>query len=234
MSLDIKRAFQNSFRGDRWIEKILIGSVIMLAATAVSHIPQLGWLLNLLLVSLTLGYSVRVMRQESGAGATALPTSLPEWSDWSGLAQDGLLLTVANMIYATLLGGLFLVATAVLGASALLSDMMAGQAVTVPGAVLAIWILFAVAAFFVFGLFLPLMSVHYAHKQSFTACFEIGTILKKLAANPGNVILAVLSLIGLTILAALLSITIILQPPAAFLAHVIAAGIWAQVYRTAV
>jgi hypothetical protein len=233
MSLDIKRAFQNSFRGDRWIEKILIGSVIMLAVSAVSLIPQIGWLFKLLLASITLGYSVRVMRQESNASPTALPTAIPEWSDWSGLVQDGLLLTAANMIYAFVLGGLFIISTAVLGASALLSEAMAGQAVTVPGAVLAVWVMFALAAFFLFVLFVPLMSAHYAHKQSFVACFEVGTIVSKLAANPGNVILAVLSLIGLTILAGLLSFTIILQPTAAFLAHVIAASIWAQVYRTA-
>lgn len=233
MNLDIKRAFQITFRGDRWFEKILIGVILMVIATAVAQVQHVGGLLNLLLASLTLGYSVRVMRQETKAASGALPTALPDWSDWTGLLKDGVLLTIANCIYALGLGLLFVLSTATLGGSTALSHAMAGQAVQIPGALVAVWLLFALAALVLFALYMPMMAAHYANEQRFTACFEVPTVLGKVFANFGNVVLAVVSLIGLMVLVVLLSVTVILLPVAVFLSQVIAANIWAQVYRNA-
>lgn len=233
MNLDLKRALQLSFTGERWFEKVLIGILVMVGAVAMAQVPHVGGLLNLLLVSFTLGYSVRVMRQETRSAAGALPRSLPDWSDWGALLKDGILLTIANIIYGVVVVALFVGSTFLLGAGGVLAEVAAGHAVQIPGVVLLVWLFLGVVGLVVFGMFMPVMAVHYAHEDRFTACFEVPTVMRKLFANFGNLFLAVVSLIGLTVVTLLLSMTIILQPVAAFLSQVISANIWAQLYRAA-
>ncbi len=233
MNLDIKRALQISFKGEHWFQNVLIGVVLVVLGMAVSQVPHVGAFLNLLVMSVGLGYTVKVMRQEATAAPAALPAALPEWSDWTGLVKDGILLTLANFIYTLGIGTLFFLATAMLGATATVSHAMAGEAVQISGGLLVLLLFFGFAALVLFALFMPLMAVHYAHENRFGACFEVGKIFSRLFNNFGQVILAVVCLIGLTFLTVLLSMTVILQPVAIFLAQVISANIWAQVYRNA-
>lgn len=233
---DIKRTFKIAFQGERALEKILIGVALMVVAAVAAQIHQVGGLVNLLIASFSLGYCVRLIRQETTAAPGAQPVSLPEWNNFGVLFKDGILLLLAKLIYGIGLAVAFLVINLVMGSMALLSQtalqqMAAGDVSQVPVLVVFVWIAFAIALVIFSALFIPLMVAHYAHENRFSACFEVGRIFGKLTGNFGAVVLAILNLLLVGLAVILLSLTIILQPVAAFLGQIFAAHIWAQVYR---
>ncbi len=232
MSLDIKRAFRMTWSSQLWFQKILIGGLFCLVAGAASrYIPHFGGLIQMLIMSFVTGYNVLVMAQETRAEAGAVPQSLPEWANWGDLFKKGILLVGLTTIYSVLF---YIVATMGLvfvgGASAL--EAMAHGA-DIPVA-LAVYGLFALAAgLFFFGVFVPLMSVHYAHEARFSAGFQMGKIMSKATAHPGNVFKALLVTLGVAVLTVLVSLTVIAAPFAVFTAEVIISNVWGQVYRCA-
>jgi len=233
MNLDINRAVRMTWTGDRWFEKILIGVLVWIVASAVGRLPGIGGLAHLLVLSLATGYAVSVMRQESHAAADALPRSLPEWKDWQDLLKDGLVITALHTLYGLVLVLLFALAVGALGAGRLVTQYLGGHDVALPAAVVLIAVAFGMAGLLLYGLFIPMMTAHYAHERRLSAVFEFGTIFGKLFANLGNVALAVLTAIGLAVATVILALTVIGMPIAIFMSQVILADVWAQVYRQA-
>ena len=230
MSIEIGRALRMPFNQPRWFETILIGGIIWLVASIVSQIPHVGSLTNLLIVSLTGGYCLKVMREESQA-TTNLPVRLPAWDNWQRLLTDGLLLTALHTIYGVLLALLFFFVVLALGATAELANVANGDFSHLGPAVAVALVAFMVFGGLLYALYMPLMAAHFAHAGRFAAGFEVGTILRRLFAHPLHVLLVVAVMLALGVAVLFSAITIVLLPFAVFLAQVVSANLWAQVYK---
>lgn len=234
MNLSVKRAFAMTFSSGKWFEKLLIGAVIWVIALAASYVPHVGGILNALIMALTFGYAVRVMRAESTATAETVPTTLPEWSNWDELFKEGLLLTLANFIYGvvfTIVGGVIL---ALFGANAMVSQIAVDPGTAAIPATIALLLgVLGLVAVLIYAVFMPMVAAHFAHNRTFGSCFHIGTILGKVFSRPGNALVAIGVSLLVGLVAALASMTMLLAPFAFFVAQVILADIWAQVYRLA-
>jgi len=230
MSIDIGRALRMPFNQPRWFETILIGGIVWLVASMVSQIPHIGSLANVLILSLTGGYCLKVMREESHATAN-VPVKLPVWDNWQRLFTDGLLLTVAQTIYGLILFLLFLVVMVALGATAALASLAEGDASQLaPGAVLAMFIFMFVGGL-LYAIYMPMMAAHFAHEGRFGAAFEVGTIVTRVFARPLQALLVVAMMLALGVAVLFSAITIILVPFAVFFAQVVTSNLWAQVYK---
>jgi len=88
--MDVTRSISGVFEDERWIEKIGIGSLIMI-------VPILNFA--------AIGYQVRVVRHVVSGSAP----EMPDWDDFLGLWQEGLWIGLARALYSlpffVILGG---------------------------------------------------------------------------------------------------------------------------------
>jgi len=80
--MDIGKSFTFIFEDKKWVEKILIGGLVLL-------IPIIGSILML-------GYAIKLVRNVRNHD----PEPLPEWDDWGGMFSDGLKLFIISLIWA--------------------------------------------------------------------------------------------------------------------------------------
>ncbi|MBI4532535.1 MAG: DUF4013 domain-containing protein [Candidatus Melainabacteria bacterium] len=234
MGLNVGRAFAMIVGDKKWFEKILIGVVIWVVASLVQQIPTVGNVANLLVLALTAGYGLRVMRQETTATGESLPKSLPEWDNWAELFKDGVLLTFLQMLYGLAFGAVALVATLMMGVTVELTQVLSSpQTTNIPAEVALVWLVLIVLGIVGAVVYIPLMTAHFAHERRFLAGFEVGTIFRRLFSSIGNVILVVL--LSLLLAAALVVSAIIplVLPFTAFAVQVVLSNLWAQAYRLA-
>lgn len=230
--MNISRAFKMPFSGEGWVKTVLIGFGITAASMFANNIEHVGWLLNTLLGALTLGYCVRVMRNETRATETTVPASLPQWTEWKDLFTDGLVLTAVNMIYGIAFAIVAGVLTLALGMTGMVSAALAGDAsVHLSGGLALIWIASLAVMGVLFALYSAMMMAHYAHQDRFAAAFEVVTIAKKLFGSFGNALRAIFAMLLLIALVVVSAFTIVGLPLGVFLAQVIGSTIWGQVYR---
>lgn len=232
--MNISRAFKLPFSGEGWIKTVLIGFAITAVALLANNVEHVGWLINTLLGSVTLGYCMRVMRNETRAAEGSQPVGLPKWDTQSlkDIFVDGLLLTVVNMVYGLVFGLVALGVTMLFGMTGFVTAALSGEAaISVGGGLALVWF----AVMFLMGIFFALYSVmmmaHYAHEDRISAAFEIAAILKKLFGSFGNACVAALTSLLLVALVMLSAITIVGLPLGVFIAQVIGSSIWGQVYR---
>ena len=170
--MQIGKSFTYAFEDAKWATKLLLGALI--AAVPILNFAFVGYLVDIIR---------RVSRNEL--------EPLPGWDDLGKKFMDGLILTIAGLIYAIPLflfgipffGVIF--SAAMSGDADLANSLMAASAGVgiLFGCLAAIYILFLT-------LFSPAMYVNFARKGNFGACFEIGKIIKVASSNFGNYLLA--------------------------------------------
>ena len=152
---------------DDWIPTLLIGGV--LSALSVLILPAF----------VIQGYLVRVLR-----GAAKADRAAPSFTDWGGLAVDGLKLFVVSVVYGlAAMVPIVAVLFAVFGISSVTADPTTGA----PNAAVGILGLLATLFVLVFGLavgyFAPAGYANFAVEDSLGAAFDVSTIVS--AACPG-------------------------------------------------
>lgn len=160
--MDVKRSFMYVFEDKQWISKVLIGVLLSLFAWLI--IP--AFILN--------GYLIAVIRKIMDRGEDS--EILPIWDNWGKLLKDGFFVTVAEFIYTLpflLVLGVGFIGTIGFGG---LSDM--NENIATAG-LLGTWgvtgclgLIFLVALL----VLMPAISIQYAIKDDFGACFRIGEI----------------------------------------------------------
>ena len=183
--MQIGKAITYPFEDRRWLSKVLIG-------LAISLVP----ILNLAFWGYMIEIVRRMSRQESEI--------LPEWDNVEKRFIDGLLVTLAYLIYS-----LPLILCCVLALAPLLpqflSDSLDPNAVdtlTGIGMIALIcaagaWILYSIAL----SLLHPAIMLRYARYGNFGACFQLGEIWRAISKDFGNYLTLWLSIMGVGLVA---------------------------------
>jgi Protein of unknown function (DUF4013) len=179
--MDFGKSFVYMFQDPNWFRKLLIGTLLVLAAILFS------WLLvGLIPLLIVLGWAQVTLRNV----LDGQEHPMPEWEDWGDFIVRGVKLGVAILIW--LLPIFILILPMILG-SALLGNQSNGSAA---GGVL---IACASCLMLLWGIFVALISpaiyVRLAAFDRFSAAFEVGELWAFTRDNIGNVILALLLLL---------------------------------------
>lgn len=183
--MDIGKSFSYVFDDDQWVQKVLIGGLLLLA----SVIP----LVNLFTAVVVAGYTIRVIKNVSDG----MERPLPDWNDWGGDWVKGILVGLAGLVYA-------LPAIVVAGIGAIITAVSANQSGDLQGfaqvcflglqCLIWIWSLLV-------GLWMPAATIRFAREGRFGAMFEFGALWTFIRGNFGDYIVAVL----VTVLAQIVS-----------------------------
>jgi Protein of unknown function (DUF4013) len=179
--MDFGKSFVFMFQDPNWFRKLLIGTLLVLAAILFS------WLLvGLVPLIIVLGWAQVTLRNV----LDGQEHPMPEWEDWGDFLVRGLKLGVAMLIW--LLPIFILILPMILGSALLQNQNNAGAA----GGVL---IACASCLMLLWGIFVALISpaiyVRLAAFDRFSAAFEVGELWAFTRDNIGNVILAILLLL---------------------------------------
>jgi hypothetical protein len=229
------------FRDKEWQNKLLIGSLVVLASFVVPILPLL----------LVYGYGVRIARRViNGDGELYLP----EWDDWSALFVDGAKIVgiwfvsaLPLLIIAFAGQGLFmassfvpaLVAEAAGGEAALALAMVStllgvGGGLAVSGATIVLSL--------AMGIFLPVITGHVIATGEFAAAFRVREWWRVFRANVGGYLLVLIVMLGVGIalgmVLQILYLTVclcclvpILMGPCTFYTTLVSFTLYARAYR---
>jgi hypothetical protein len=239
---NLKALFAYPFQDTNWINKFLIGSLVVLA----------GYIIPLIPFIVVYGYMAQIMRRiivERGE------PYLPEWDDWGKMMMDGLKLLGALLIYALPIFVLLCVAYLFLFFGIGLSASLEGSG-DAPSGLAAVGSLVGSLGFFcIFGVVMifalavslvsPVMLGHIIATDEFSAAFRFSEWWSIFRANLGGffiayvIILAIssafsfaLTLIYLTVI--LCCLLPVIMGPATYYMLLIAAAVFGQAYRDGV
>jgi hypothetical protein len=184
-NMDFGKAITFVTEDERWLNKLGIGSLIMLGSVVFFPI---FWLI---------GYQIAIIRNVIAGEERPLP----EWDNWGKLFIDGLLVTIAMMVYTLPLWiilcigmtGIFL---PILGAGN--EDMVAAlSAVTavVWIGVACLSVLFGIGMAFVS----PAVYIQYAIKDDLKACFQFSDVFAIIRDNIVNILIVIAAALGANI-----------------------------------
>lgn len=176
--MDIGKAITFIPDDDEWIGKIAIGGGIVFASTIIPLIPLI----------FLVGYQVAVAKNVmSGEEKT-----LPEWKEWGQLFMDGLVVWVAQFVYAIPIA--LLTVCVVLTSIALAnSESGAGAALAGTIAFSCLLILFAIALVFI----MPALYIQYIRYGDFGPMFKFGEVIGIVRENFVDILLTVIvSIVG--------------------------------------
>jgi hypothetical protein len=190
--MDFGRAITFVTEDERWLTKVGIGSLVMLAATFL-----------IFPVIFLIGYQLALMRNVmSGA-----PRPLPEWDDWGKLFSDGLYVFLALLIYTLPLWLLFCV-----GFGVLFLPVLGAANEDVIGALFGLafftWVVLACLALiaaFVMLFITPAVYIQYIRTQDFGSLFRFGEIFAIARANSGDILLTVVAGIAANLVLGMIS-----------------------------
>ena len=181
--MDIGKSFTFAFDDEKWVQKLAIGGLLMLATV----IPVVNIFTGLVI----LGYSLRVL-QNVAEGAEQ---PLPEWDDWAGDWVKGLMMALAYLVYSIpiiLVSGFSWAASAIWAYGAYsdpgVAEVFPRVCLTGVSCLAGLWGL-AVAVVF------PAAMIKYAAEGEFGSFFRFGEIFRFIGDNFGNYIVAVLLII---------------------------------------
>jgi hypothetical protein len=175
--MDFGKAITYITEDERWLNKLGIGSLIMLGSVVFFPI---FWLV---------GYQIAIIRNV----IAGKERPLPEWDNWGKLFIDGLLVTVAMMVYTMPLWIILCIGMAgvflpILGAGN--ENMVAAL-----GAVTAVvWITVAcLSVLFGIGMAFvsPAVYIQYAIKDDLKACFQFSDVFAIIRDNIVNILIVI-------------------------------------------
>lgn len=174
--MDIGKSFTYMFDDDNWIQKVVIGALLVL----VSVVPVVNLFTGLVLI----GYTLRVLQNVSEGSSEPLP----EWDDWGGDWMKGLMVALGGLIYAIpilIVSGISSIMSAAMSRGMGDAEAVMGVCVAGLSCLSAIWGL-------LIGVVFPAAMIKYAETEEFGAFFRFGDIFSFIKANISNYIVAIL------------------------------------------
>lgn len=169
---DFGKPFTYVFDDPRWLQKILIGGLFVLASLFI-----VGWFF-------VLGYLARVTRNV----IAGLEYPLPEWEDLGSFFSEGARLIGVTLCFTIPMFGIFMIFIV----PAVLSDATDNEALqAITGGFAGCLSCLIVPIIFAMIFFLPASLLFAAVEQRFGAAFEFGRIWPFIKANIGNYLLAI-------------------------------------------
>jgi hypothetical protein len=183
-NMDFGRAITYITEDERWLTKIGIGGLLMLAT--IFLIFPIIWLI---------GYQIAIMRNV----IAGKERPLPEWEDWGQLFMDGLMVTIALIVYTLPLTILLCIGIA----SVFLPIMGAAgseELIAVMGTMTAaVWIVVGcLSVLLILGLMFvsPAVYVQYAITSDLKACFRFGEVFAIARDHLVNILITIAANIG--------------------------------------
>ncbi|UCG22816.1 MAG: DUF4013 domain-containing protein [Chloroflexota bacterium] len=177
--MEIGKAFTFVNEDDDWLKKLAIGAALILIGNLL-----LGWLIIPMLLTLfVVGYVIAIIR--SVINNEERP--LPEWNDWGQLFIDGVIVTVAILVYslpAILLG--------VCGAVAALGTLDSSGELTGGGiAGISLFSCLVILYAIVLAFLIPAILIQYARTGEFGSLFQFGEIMAITRQNLVDILLVI-------------------------------------------
>ncbi len=188
--MDINKAVRFVFDDERWINKTLIGVVVLLVSFLIFPIFFLY------------GYMIKVMRNVMDG----VEDPLPEWEDWGQLFKDGFMVIVAGLIYTLPIwllmccSLLFFIPAA--GTEGEISDILAGIGVLSMMVMSCLVLLFVIA----YALIGPAIAIQYAREGNLSATLRFSEVIGMTRDNIGDILITLLVLLGLSFVLSLVGI----------------------------
>jgi len=180
--MDIAKALTFVFEDERWITKVLLGTVILFFSFLIFPIFFFA------------GYMIQIVRNVMGG----LEHPLPEWQDWGKLFKDGLVYTIAGLIYTLPVWLLMCCSLAFFipaaGTEGDLSEILAGIGLLAMSVMLCLIVL-VIAALALIG---PAIAIQYAREGTLSACLRFSEVFSITREQIGNVLLALVIILGLS------------------------------------
>jgi len=224
--MNIGKSFSYIFDDPRWLNKILIGTLVLIISSLLSTI-----LIGILGYFIIMGYALEVLRNVRRGDRYPLPEWKDRWGEWLVL---GVKLTVALLVWAlpAILIGLFLIVPAAMMDS---NDTMAtigALAFACLGCLIFLWALVVL-------LVSPRIYIRVAETEQISSGFQFGDILRFTREHIGDVIIVtimyfvaslVVGLIG-TVIGTLLCVIglVVTLPAAQLITMLIQSHLYAQV-----
>lgn len=179
--MDIGKAYTFIPEEEDWIKKIVIGGVLMLISFL--FIP----------IFFLIGYQVAVVRKVMNGDEHPLP----DWNDWGKLFMDGLVLWVAQFVYALpvvllSLCSLFIWVPAATDPGGDFGAALSGAAIFGLVVLSCLVFLFAIALAFI----VPALYVQYARTGEFGPLFQVGAIIAIARENFVNILIVTVAAIA--------------------------------------
>jgi hypothetical protein len=178
--MDIGKSLTYLFDDDRWVVKLLIGTVLMIFGFLI--IP----------IFFVQGYLVKIVRNM----LDGLEKPLPEWEDWGKLFMDGLYLTIAGLVYSAPVWLLMICGTLLFLPAGFTEGDMSGVLAAAGGISFVLLACLAMILGVIIALLYPAITVQYAREDNLGACFRFSEIIAMTRENLGDVIIALLVLLG--------------------------------------
>jgi hypothetical protein len=188
--MDIGKSLTYMFEDDRWVVKLLIGTGLVILSFLI--IP----------IFFVQGYMVKIVRNM----LDGLEKPLPEWEDWGKLFMDGLYLTIAGLVYSAPIWLLMICGTAVFLPAGLTEGDLSSTMAAAGGISFMLIACLAMILGILIALLYPAITVQYAHEDNLGACFRFSEIIAMTRENLGDVIIALLVLLGVGLVLGLLGV----------------------------
>ena len=233
--MDSSRAFSFTFQDPNWPVKILIGGVVVLIGYVlgfiIGWIPVIGWIIAISPSILVQGYQLHLMRNVIAGSERPLP----EWSNLSGMLKDGLYFLLISLGYFLPLIVIFIILSLVTGATTGPTNRDPSAAAAAAAAMFSSWsILCCLGTIYAFAVVLVLPAAYgeYLATNNLQAAFNIPRILAMVQSNLSQYFIVwLLTLATYLVIAPLGLIAVCIGLPfTTFLANVIAAHLWGQLY----
>ena len=167
--MDIGKSFSFVFEDKKWIEKVLIGGILML-------VPILGSILML-------GYGVELVRNVRNHD----PEPLPEWDEWGTKITEGLKLFIITFLWAL---PLLILSFLLILPAAIMGNSDSGSAIA------SIFSLcfscFAAIYAIILWLATPGITIKFSETGNFSDGLKFGEILNFTKKNLGQIIVAII------------------------------------------
>jgi hypothetical protein len=190
--MDFGKAFTFMFEDPDWLKKLGIGTAVGLVGLLLSPV-----LIGFLPLIMMLGYTVDVVRNVMAGH----DRPLPEWEDWGGFLSRGFKVAAALFVWS--LPAILLSIPLAIG-GALTDQGSGGEAIGITimvcgGCLLFLWAILVT-------LLTPAIYVRIAATDRFASAFEFGRMWSFTRDNIGNVIVALLLLIVVSMIASVLAL----------------------------
>lgn len=179
--MDIGKAYTFIPEEEDWIKNIVIGGVLILFSFLI--IP----------IFFLIGYQVRVVKRVMDGDVHPLP----EWDDWGEMFMDGLVVLVAQIVYALpvillTLCSFFIWVPAATDPGGDFGAALSGAAIFGLVVLTCLVFLFAIALAFI----IPALYIQYARTGEFGPMFQIGEIIRIARENFVDVLIVIVASIA--------------------------------------
>jgi len=178
--MEIGKAFTFVTDDDEWIKKLAIGGALMLVSILFGAL-----LLPLLVIFFLVGYQVAIIRNV----IDGKDRPLPEWQEWGQLFIDGVIVSVAALVYAIPIILLTICSLALILPASVEGGDPGGGAIAGTVVLTCLAVLFGIALAFI----TPALYIQYARTGEFGPLFRFGEIVAVARDNFVDILLVILA-----------------------------------------